>query len=35
MQYFASWIPLYNPSASFNGPNYHYRYALDEWIIRF
>ncbi len=25
----------YNRSASFNGPNYHYRYALGEWIIRF
>lgn len=25
----------YNRSASFNGPNYHYRYVLGEWIVRF
>jgi len=25
----------YNRSASFNGPNYQYRYILGEWIIRF
>lgn len=25
----------YNRSTSFGGPNYHYRYALGEWIIRF